>query len=123
MVTSLKANGEAVDDYEIKVDGSTLDTVSNFQYLGSILNEDVTSTSEIKRRLAIATGQLAKLNKIWNSKNIATGTKIRLMHSLVTSIALYGCETWTYNTYIEKRIEAFEMRCFRRLLGITWREH
>eukprot|EP00795_Rhopilema_esculentum_P013875 gene13875-4826_t len=65
---------------------------------------------------------LAKLNRLWNSNGISTAIKINLLKSLVTSIALYGCESWTYNKCLEKRIYAFELRCFRRVLGITWKQ-
>ncbi len=106
----------------IKVDETELEEVKTFQYLGSTLNEDVTSQHEIKKRLAITTDQLAKLNRLWNSNGISTAIKINLLKSLVTSIALYGCESWTYNKCLEKRIYAFELRCFRRVLGITWKQ-
>ena len=46
----------------------------------------------------------------------------RLIKSFITSIVLYGCETWTYNKALEKRIASFELRCFRRILGITWKQ-
>ena len=59
---------------------------------------------------------------IWKDKEILLSTKIRLMRSLVTSIFLYACESWTINKDIERRIQAFEMRCYRRILGITYRD-
>ena len=122
MVTSKQRDDGNLDNEEVKVDDNTLEEVTRFQYLGSTLNADVTSDNEIKNRLAIATDQLAKLNRIWSANNISLPIKTNPMKSLITSIALYGCESWTYNKMLEKRIEAFEMRCFRRLLGIVWRE-
>ncbi|CAM1293255.1 Uncharacterised protein r2_g233 [Pycnogonum litorale] len=120
MITSRK-NG--TNNAEIKVNGGTLEEVKTFQYLGSTLNEDVTSVIEVKKRLAMATSQLAQLNRMWNSNGISIATKMRLLRSLMVSIALYGCETWTYNKGFEKRISAaFELRCFRRILGITWKQ-
>ena len=62
------------------------------------------------------------MNKIWSSSSINTSVKIKLLKSLITSIALYGCETWTYTKNLEGRINAFEFRCFRRILGITWKQ-
>jgi len=62
------------------------------------------------------------LDKIWKPSSINTSIKIKLLKSLITSIALYGSETWTYTKSLEKRINAFEIRCFRRILGITWKQ-
>ena len=87
------------------------------------MDTEISSATEVKKRLAIATGQLAKLTKICNSKNIRIGTKLQLLQSLIKSIALYGCETWTYSSNIEKRLNAFEMKCYRRLLNISWKDH
>eukprot|EP00794_Sanderia_malayensis_P013516 gene13516-biopygen10785 len=87
------------------------------------MNEDATSSTEIKTRLAMATSQMAKLNHIWKSREVGDKTKIQLMRALVTAVALYGCEAWTLSKQLEKKITAFEMRCFRRLLGIHWRDH
>ena len=69
------------------------------------------------------TAALEKLQTIWKEKYITMSSKIRLMRSLVTSIfSMLVSETWTLNKEIERRIEAFEMRCFRRLLGITFKD-
>ena len=74
-------------------------------------------------RVAQTTAALAKLKIIWSNKNISVSSKIQLMRSFVTAIFLYACETWTLNADLERRIRAMEMRCFRRLLGITYRDH
>ena len=63
------------------------------------------------------------LKVIWNDKNIAISSKIRLMRSLAMSIFLHACETWIIAADIERRIQALEMRCFRKLLGISYRDH
>ena len=60
---------------------------------------------------------------IWNDKNIALNTKIRLLHSLIMSIFLYTCETWTLTAETERKIQTMEVRSFRRLFGISYREH
>ena len=74
-------------------------------------------------RIAQTIGALTKLKTIWKDKNIALSSKIRLMRSLVISIFLYACETWTLTAELEKKIQITEMRCFRRLLGISYRDH
>ena len=89
-----------------------------FKYLGSIIS-DKGSKPEILSRIAQTTAALTKLKPIWNNKNIA----IRLLRSLVMSIFLYACESWTLNADTERRIRAMEMRCYRRLLGISYKDH
>ena len=107
----------------ITVDGSKLQSVKTFKYRGSNVAEDGTAVREVKIKLAIATQHLSKLKKIWSSKNISTKTKMSLVRWVVNSIALYCCESWTLTPNLEKRIAAFEMRCFHRLLQIPYPTH
>ena len=122
MVTSPLTHDQGAVGESIKVGGDELERVTSFQYLGSIINKDINSENEIKKRIAIATTQLAKMNNIWKTTNIKMITKLKLLKALITSICLYGCESWTLNKKIEKRLAAFEMRCYRRLLGISWKQ-
>ena len=98
-----------------------LEEVTAFKYLGATISEQG-SKPEIVNRIAQAIAALSKLQTIWRDNNINLSSKIRLMRSLVTSIFLYACESWTLNKDLEKRISAFEMRCFRRLLGISYKD-
>ena len=107
---------------EIQMNGEILEEVDNFKYLGAIINKEGNSTQEIKTRLAIAIAAMTKLSKIWNSSVISTRTKIKLYKSLITSIALYGCESWTLTAEMERRIQAFETKCYRRILGISYKD-
>ena len=84
---------------------------------------DEGSKQEIPSRIDQTIGALTKLKTIWKDKNIALSSKIRLIHSLVISIFLYACEAWTLTAELEKKIQATEMRCLRRLLGISYRDH
>ena len=84
---------------------------------------DEGSKPEVLSRIAQTTAAVTKLKVIWNDKNITISSKIRLMRSLAMSIFLYACETWTITADIERRIQALEMRCFRKLLGISYRDH
>ena len=102
--------------------GEKLDCVNRFKYLGAII-ADEGSKPEILARIAQVTATLAKLKTIWNDRNIALSSNIRLMYSLVMSIFLYACESWTLTADTERRIQAMEMRCLRKLLGITYRDH
>ena len=106
----------------ILMNGEQLEEVNNFKYLGATITKDGRSTDDVKTRLAIATSSMARLFKIWKSKDISFTSKFKLYKSLVLSTALYGCESWTLTTELEKRIQAFEMKCLRRLLNISWQE-
>ena len=65
---------------------------------------------------------MANLNKPWRNAKISFATKLKLNKALVLSILLYGCESWTLTAELEKRIQAFEMKCLRRVLGVAWTE-
>ena len=108
---------------QVTARGTELEQVGEFTYLGSLQTEDCSSAREVKVRIAKSTLALSKLKHIWSSKNITMPTKIRLLRSLVLSIFLYGAETWTLNADIKKRINALEMNCYRRLLGVHWTSH
>lgn len=108
---------------EIYMNGQKLDEVTAFKYLGSILSKDGSSKKEINTRIGTSTAAMARLNRIWRRKNISFATKFKLYRSLVVSIFLYGCETWTLLAESERKIQAFENKCLRRLLGISYLEH
>ena len=120
--TKLMTNNTKGISSDIRIGGQKLETVQSFKYLGSVVTDEG-SKQEILSRIAQTIGALSKLKTIWKDKNIALSCKIRLMHSLVISIFLYACETWTLTAELERKIQAIEMRCFRRLLGISYRDH
>ena len=107
---------------QISVKGSTLEQVNQFVYLGAIVS-DLGSKPEILARIAKARAALTRLKVIWKDKHISLSSKIRLLRSLVVSVFLYACESWTLDSYLEKRVASFEMRCLRQLLGIDYRQH
>ena len=111
------------NEAHIIMNGQTLEEVEAFKYLGATLTKDGRSSTEVKIRLAISMSAMAGLSKIWRSKDISFPTKIKLFRSLVLSILLYGCESWTLTAELEKKIQAFEMKCYRRLLQISWTQH
>ncbi|KAK3895277.1 hypothetical protein Pcinc_000994 [Petrolisthes cinctipes] len=106
----------------IAVRGQLLETVQHFKYLGSIINEEG-SKMEILSRAAQTTAALAKLKTVWQDKNISLKIKLKLLRAIVLSVFLYACETWTLTAELQRRIQALEMRCFRRILGISYRDH
>ena len=107
----------------IMLNGQKLEEVDNFKYLGSNLSKDGSSTKEIKIRLDLATSAMTRLESIWKSTYISFPVKLKLFKSLVLSIFLYGCESWTLTADTERRIQAFEYKCYRRLLRISYKDH
>ena len=120
--TKLMTNSANGIQREIKVKGQKLGTVTSFKYLGAVVSDDG-SKPEALSRTAQATAALTKLKPIWRDNNISLGSKVKLMRSLVISIFLYACESWTLTAELEKRTQAFEMRCYRRLLNISYKDH
>ena len=111
--TKLMINSANGIQREIKVKGQMLDTVTSFKYLGAVVSDDG-SKPKILSRIAQATAALTKLTPIWRDNNISLGSKVKLMRSLVISIFLYACESWTLTAEFEKKTQAFQMRCYRR---------
>lgn len=99
------------------------ETVTQFQYLGSLITNKGSSEPEIRRRIGMAKSAMTQLSKIWRDRNITHRTKIHLVRTLVFSIALYSAETWTFKAADRQRIDAFEMWCWRRMLRIPWTAH
>ena len=120
--TKLMTNSANGIQREIKVKGQMLGTVTSFKYLGAVVSDDG-SKQEVLSRIAQATTALTKLKPIWRDNNISLGSKVKLIRSLVISIFLYACESWTVTAELEKRTQAFEMRCYRRLLNISYKDH
>ena len=107
---------------EIKIKGQRLEEVENFKYLGAIISNEG-SKPEILSRIAQTTAALSRLKIIWRDKNISLASKVKLMRTLILSTFLYACESWTLTAEIERRIQALEMRCYRRLLNISYKDH
>ena len=120
--TKLMTNSANGIQREIKVKGQKLGAVTSFKYLGAVVLDDG-SKPEVLSRIAQATAALTKLKPIWRDNNISLGSKVKLMRSFVISIFLYACESWTLTAELEKRTQAFEMRCYRRLLSISYKDH
>ena len=106
---------------DIIVNGSSLQHVNQFIYLGALVTDNG-SKSEILSRMAKAQSSLSKLKVVWDDKCISLSSKIRLLRSMVISVFLYACESWTLDAYLEKRVASFEMICLRQLLGIDYRQ-
>ena len=99
-----------------EIDGETVETVSDFIFLGSKITVDGDCSREIKRRLFLGRKAMTNLNRILKSRDITLPTKVHLVKAMVLPVVMYGCESWTVKKAESQRIDAFELWCWRRLL-------
>ena len=115
-------DAESDADQVITIAGKAIG-VERFKFLGSIVTNDSNSSTEINVRLAIDRQIMRQLTEICKSAEISLKLKKQLVKSLVWSIALYGSESWAVKKCDKKRITAFELWCWRRVLRISWTEY
>ena len=101
-----------------QIDGETVETVSDFIFLGSKITADGDSSHEIKRRLLLGRKVITNLDSILKSRDITLWIKIQLVKAMVFPVVMYGCESWTVKKAECGRIDAFELWCWRRLLRV-----
>ena len=107
---------------EIKVNGQKLETLTSFKYVGSVITDEG-SKPEMLSRIAQTTAALTRMKPVWNDRSISLSSKIRLMRSLVTSIFLCACESWTITAELQRRMQAVEMRFYHKILCISYKDH
>ena len=103
-----------------KIDGETVETVSDVILGGSKITADGDCSHEIKRRLLLGRKVMTILDSIFKSRDITLPTKVRLVKAMVFPIVMYGCESWTVKKAECRRFDAFELWCWRRLLRVPW---
>ena len=96
-------------------DGETVETVSDFIFLGSKITADGDCSHEIKRHVLLGKKVMTNLDSIFKNRNITLPTKFHLVKAMVFPVVMYGCESWTINKAEHQRIHAFELWCWRRL--------
>ena len=100
--------------------GETVETVSDFIFLGSKITADGDCSHEIKRHLLLERKVMTNLDSILKSRDITLPTKVRLVKAMVFPVVMYGCESWTVKKAECRRINAFGLWCWRRLLKVPW---
>lgn len=108
--------------FHITVDNDIIKQVDSFVYLGQLLTEDAKCDKEILRRISIARGTFNKMKSTLINNHINLETRKRILKCYVWSTLFYGVETWTVTTTLEKRLEAFEMWTYRKMLKLSWTE-
>ena len=103
-----------------EINGETVETVSDFIFLGSKIAADGDCSHEIKRCLLLGRKVLTNLDSIFKSRDITLPTKVRLVKAMVFPVVMYGCESCTMKKDERRRTDAFELWCWRRLLRVPW---
>ena len=103
-----------------QIDTETMETVTDFIFLGSKITADGDCSHEIKRCLLLGRKSMTNLDSILKSRDITLPTKVCLVKAMVFPMVMYGCESWTINKAEPRRIDAFELWCWRRLLRVPW---
>ena len=103
-----------------EIDGETVETVSDFVFLGSKITADGDCSHEIKRHLLFGRKIITNLDSIFKSRDITLPTKVHLVKAMVFPVVMYGCESWTVKKAEHQKIDSFEPWCWRRLLRVPW---
>ena len=103
-----------------QINGETMETVRDFIFLGSKISADGDCSHEVKRRLLLGRKAMTNLDSILKIRDITLLIKVRLVKAMVFPVVIYGCESWTINKAEHRRIVAFELWCWRRLLRVPW---
>ena len=103
-----------------QIDGETMETVTDFIVLGSKITADDDCSQEIKRCLLLGRKAITNLDNILKSRDITLPTKVHLVRAMVFPVVRYGCGNWNIKKAEHRRIDAFELWCWKRLLGVPW---
>ena len=102
------------------MEGEKVETATHFIFWGSKITSDSDYSHEIKRHLLLGRKAMINLDSILKSRDITLPTKVHLVKAMVFPVLMYGCESWTINKAERRRIDAFKLWCWRRLLRIPW---
>ena len=105
-----------------QVDGETVETLTDFIFLGSKITVSGDCNHEIKRRLLLERKAMTNLDSVFKSRDITLPAKVHLVKAMVFPVVMYGCKRWTIKKAEQQRIDAFELWCWRRLLRVPWTE-
>ena len=123
-ITSWEIDGETVKTAgpitSWTIDGETVETASDFIFWGSKITADGDCSHEIKRRLLLGRKVMTNLDSICKNRDITLPKKVRLVKAMVFPVVMYGCESWPIKKAEHRRIDTFELWCWRRLLRVPW---
>ena len=102
------------------IDGETMEIVADFIFWGLKITADGDCSHEIKRHLYLGRKVMTNLDSIFKSRDITLSTKVRIVKAMFFAVVMYGCKSWTVKKAEHRRIDAFELWCWRRLLRVSW---
>ena len=103
-----------------QIDGETMETVMDFTYLGSKITADDDCSHEIKRLLLLGGKAMTNLDSVLKGRDITLPKKVHIVKAVIFPVGMYGCESWTRKRDEHRRIDAFELWCWRRLFRVPW---
>ena len=103
-----------------QIDGETMETVTDFLFLGSQITADGDCSHKIKRHLLLGRKAMINLDSILKNRDITLPTKVHLVKAMVFPVVMYRCESWTIKKAEPQRSDAFELWCWKRLLRVPW---
>ena len=103
-----------------QIEGGKVETVTDFIFFGSKITADCDCSHEIKRCLLLGRKAMTNLDSVSKSKDIPLPTNVHIVRAMVFLVVMYGCESWTTKKAERRRIDAFELWCWRRLLRVLW---
>ena len=103
-----------------QIDGEKVETVTDFIFLGSKITADGDCSHKIKRRLLLERKAMTNLDSIFKNKDITLPTKVHRVKAMVSPVVTYRCESWIIKKAEHRRIDAFQLWCWRRLLRVPW---
>ena len=106
----------------VAVYGKDIEVVTKFVFLGALITEDGLCEKEVRRGIAMGKVAVGGLTSIWKERGVTLKTKVKLVNVFVFPIVLYGAETWTMRKHERRKIDAFELWCWRRVLRVSWME-
>ena len=110
----------SISHFPWEIDRETVETVSDFIFEGSKITADGDCSHEIKRRLLLGRKAMINLDSIFKSRDITLPTKVRLVKAMIFPVVMCGCESWTVKKAEHRRIDAFGLWCWRRVLRVPW---
>ena len=109
---------------QINIEGTSLNSVEHFTYLGSVISNDATVNKDLDNRLTRVSSAFGHLHKrVWQNHSLRLSTKIQVYHAVVVPTLLYGCATWVLYRKQIRLLERFHQRCLHSIMGIKWQEY